>query len=134
VTGSPSTAAGSFALALTGISKRFGDSVALDDVSLRVARGSVHALVGENGAGKTTLMRVAFGLTRADTGRVTAGEPAQPIATPADAMAAGVGMVQQHFSNVPAMTVAENVALGDHGHFDLTRAASRVADIGVRRA
>jgi ABC-type uncharacterized transport system ATPase subunit len=132
VTGSPSAAAGNFALALTGISKRFGDAVALDDVSLRVARGSVHALVGENGAGKTTLMRVAFGLTRADTGRVTAGEPAQPIATPADAMAAGVGMVQQHFSNVPAMTVAENVALGHHGHFDLTRAASRVADIGAR--
>jgi ABC-type uncharacterized transport system ATPase subunit len=96
----PSLAAvGNFALALTGISKRFGDAVALDDVSFRVARGSVHALVGENGAGKTTLMRIAFGLTRADVGRVTAGESARPIATPADAMAAGRGMVQQHFSN-----------------------------------
>jgi len=132
VTASSHATIGDFALALTGISKRFGDSVALDDVSLRVARGSVHALVGENGAGKTTLMRIAFGLTRADAGRVTAGDSAQPIETPSDAMAAGLGMVQQHFSNVPAMTVAENVALGDHGRFEMARAASRVADIGAR--
>lgn len=129
---SPLATVDNFALALTGISKRFGDAAALDDVSLRVAPGSVHALVGENGAGKTTLMRIAFGLTRADVGRVTAGESARPIATPADAMAAGLGMVQQHFSNVPAMTVAENVALGDHGRFEMARAASRVAEIGAR--
>ena len=66
-------------LALTRISKRFGNSVALEDVSFRVARATVHALVGENGAGKTTLMRIAFGLTRPDAGLVMAGDSARPI-------------------------------------------------------
>lgn len=119
-------------LALTGISKRFGNSVALDAVSLRVKRGTVHALVGENGAGKTTLMRIAFGLTRPDAGLVTAAGSSRPITSPADAIGAGIGMVHQHFSNVPAMTVAENVSLGGRGRFDVARAAARVGEIGSR--
>lgn len=119
-------------LALTSVTKRFGGSVALDDVSLRVARGTVHALVGENGAGKTTLMRIGFGLTRADAGRVMAAGSTRPITSPAEAIAAGLGMVHQHFSNVPAMTVAENVALGGRGRFDRTRAARRVTEIASR--
>jgi general nucleoside transport system ATP-binding protein len=127
-TGSPDTAV----LALTGISKRFGDSVALEDVFFRVARSTVHALVGENGAGKTTLMRIAFGLTRPDVGRVTAGHSARPITSPAEAIDAGIGMVHQHFSNVAAMSVAENVALGGHGRFDARRAAREVASLGQR--
>jgi ABC-type uncharacterized transport system ATPase subunit len=119
-----------FVLALSGISKRFGNSVALDDISFRLARASVHALVGENGAGKTTLMRVAFGLVRPDTGRVTTDGMSRPIASPADAINAGIGMVHQHFSNVPAMTVAENIALGGHGRFDAVEAARQVAALG----
>lgn len=119
-------------LALTGISKRFGNSVALDDVSFRVAPGTVHALVGENGAGKTTLMRIAFGLTRPDAGRVLAGNSTRSIASPADAIDAGIGMVHQHFSNVPAMTVAENVALGRRGRFDAASARRYVAELGER--
>jgi ABC-type uncharacterized transport system ATPase subunit len=117
-------------LALTNIAKRFGDFVALDDVSLRLIRGTVHALVGENGAGKTTLMRIAFGLTRADAGLVMADGTRRPITSAGDAIDAGIGMVHQHFSNVPAMTVAENVAVGGRGRFDATRAAGRVAEIG----
>jgi general nucleoside transport system ATP-binding protein len=119
-------------LALTRISKRFGNSVALEDVSFRVARSTVHALVGENGAGKTTLMRIAFGLTRPDVGLVMADDSTRSITSPAEAIDAGIGMVHQHFSHVPAMTVAENVALGGRGRFDATRAAREVANLGQR--
>jgi simple sugar transport system ATP-binding protein len=104
--------------------------VALDDVSLACRPARVHALLGENGAGKTTLMRIAFGLVAPDVGAVFAG--GRPIASASDAIAAGVGMVHQHFTNVPAMTVAENVALGERGRFDSARAARRVEEIGSR--
>jgi simple sugar transport system ATP-binding protein len=117
-------------LALEGITKRFGDTPALEDVSFAVRRGSVHALLGENGAGKTTLMRIAFGLLERDRGTVRARDVA--IGTPADAIRAGLGMVHQHFTNVPAMTVAENVALGGVGRFSMTSAAERVRDISKR--
>lgn len=119
------------ALALANITKRFGALVALDDVSLEVRRGSVHALLGENGAGKTTLMRVAFGLLAPDAGTVRAVGASPPIGSAADAIAAGIGMVHQHFTNVPAMTVAENVALGGHGRYSASDARERVARIGA---
>jgi ABC-type uncharacterized transport system ATPase subunit len=97
---------------LRGITKRFGNLVANDRVDLTVARGEVHALLGENGAGKTTLMRILYGLTRPDEGEIhVAGRPLT-IASPRDAIAAGIGMVTQHFSLVRPMTVAENLALG----------------------
>jgi simple sugar transport system ATP-binding protein len=119
-------------LALTGISKRFGATVALDDVSLQARSGTVHALLGENGAGKTTLMSIAFGLVFPDAGDIRAGDPAHPITSAARAIAAHIGMVHQHFTNVPAMTIAENVALGGRGVFDIRRAADVVIDIGRR--
>jgi len=119
-------------LALTGITKRFGPTTALDDVSFSVQRGTVHALLGENGAGKTTLMRIAFGLAAADGGQVLGGTPLRPLASPADAIAAGIGMVHQHFTNVPAMTVAENIALGGRGLYFAARAAATVANIARR--
>lgn len=103
------------ALSLRAVHKRFGDTVALDGASLEVRPGSLHALLGENGAGKSTLMRVAYGLTKADAGTVELRGRPQRFASPRDARAAGLGMVQQHFSLVPAFTVAENVALGGHG-------------------
>ncbi len=103
------------ALALRGIHKRFGATPALTDATLCAAPGTVHAVLGENGAGKTTLLRIAFGLVPADQGTVERdGVPIRPR-SPRDAMDAGIGMVHQHYSLVPSMTVAENVVLGGHG-------------------
>ena len=120
------------ALAVTGISKRFGLTQALRDVSMRLRRGTVHALLGENGAGKSTLVGTAFGLVSADSGSIVGGSPPRTITSPAEAMAAGIGMVHQHFTNVPAMTVAENVALGGRGAFRVDRSAESVREIGKR--
>src|SRR5215218_10414841 len=117
-------------LLLNSIRKHFGEVVALAGASLAVREGTVHAVLGENGAGKTTLMRVAYGLLRADAGEVVVGGVQRSFASPADAIAAGVGMVQQHFALVPAMTVAENVALGRRGRYDAGAAAARVREIG----
>ena len=114
------------ALALHAIVKRFGAVTALDGASLRVARGTVHALLGENGAGKTTLMRIAYGLDRPDAGLVQVDGNTVALHDPADAIERGLGMVQQHFSLVPAMTVAENVALGRRGRYRANEAADRV--------
>jgi general nucleoside transport system ATP-binding protein len=100
------------AIVLSDIVKHFGAVTALDGASLSVRPGTVHALLGENGAGKTTLMRIAFGMVRPDAGRLMVhGRPAS-WRSPADAILAGIGMVHQHFTLVPAMTVAENVELG----------------------
>lgn len=123
-------------LSLAHISRRFGQVQALDDVSFVVHAGTVHALLGENGAGKTTLMRIVFGLLTPDDGVTPSviewrGTPLV-VRAPADALATGIGMVHQHFTLVPAMTVAENVALGGHGRFDPVAAASRVREVGAR--
>jgi simple sugar transport system ATP-binding protein len=116
-------------LALEHIAKRFGTTQALRDASLRVRQGTVHALLGENGAGKTTLMRVAYGMEAPDQGEVRIGADAVHLRSPADALARGVGKVHQHFTLVPAMTVAENIALGHHGRFDAAGAAGRVREL-----
>jgi ABC-type uncharacterized transport system ATPase subunit len=122
------------ALTLRGISKRFGSTVALDGAQLDVRAGTLHALLGENGAGKTTLMRLAFGMLRPDAGTIATAGTVRRWRSSADAIAAGIGMVHQHFMLVPAMTVAENVSLGDRGllrGFDPRIAAERVRRIGV---
>jgi simple sugar transport system ATP-binding protein len=120
------------ALALHGIVKRFGAVTALDGASVTVARGTVHALLGENGAGKTTLMRVAYGLDRPDAGVLQIDGNDVRLRDPADAIARGLGMVQQHFSLVPAMTVAENIALGRRGAYRPKEAADRVRALAQR--
>ncbi|MBC7791672.1 MAG: ATP-binding cassette domain-containing protein [Anaerolineae bacterium] len=121
---------GGVALELCHIAKRFGDLEALADASLRVLRGSVHALLGENGAGKTTLMRVAFGMVPPDAGKMFIdGSPAR-LSSPRQAIRLGIGMVHQRFTIVGAMSVAENVALGGNGSFRLADAADRVRSIG----
>lgn len=99
-------------LELRGITKRFGPLVANDEISLAVAPGQVHALLGENGAGKTTLMNVLYGLTQPDEGEIRVDGGPVSFASPKDAIAAGIGMVHQHFMLVPVFTVAENVTLG----------------------
>ena len=92
---------------MRGIAKRFGPVQALRGADFSLAPGEVHALLGENGAGKSTLMHVLFGLVRSDAGSVEVGGRPLRGGSPRDAMAAGLGMVHQHFSQVPRMTVAE---------------------------
>ncbi len=104
------------ALEAVGLSKQFGSVKALDDVSLRLERGTVHALLGENGAGKSTLVKCIMGYYRADVGKVSVGGVEANIASPRDAAALGIGMVYQHFTLVEAMTVAENLVLSRQKH------------------
>ncbi|MEO7995942.1 MAG: ABC transporter ATP-binding protein [Gemmatimonadaceae bacterium] len=120
------------ALSLLGIQRRFGSVIALNDATLHVRPGTVHALLGENGAGKTTLMRVAFGLVKPDAGSIELDGKAVRFSSPSEALAAGMGMVHQHFTLVPAMTVAENVALGGRGRFSVNDWAVRVKTISER--
>jgi simple sugar transport system ATP-binding protein len=117
-------------LELRGITKAFGSVTALDDVSFAVRRNTIHALLGENGAGKTTLMRVAFGIVRPDKGSVLRDGHVIDLSYPARAIAAGIGMVHQQFSLVPAMTVSENVALGGHGAYRPEKIAERIREVG----
>ncbi|MEL6337325.1 MAG: ABC transporter ATP-binding protein [Pseudomonadota bacterium] len=94
-----------------GLTKRFGSLTALEDVSLDIAPGERHALVGENGAGKSTLVKTLFGLLTPDSGTITwQGKPLM-LRSPAQARALGIGMVHQHFSIFDALSVAENIAL-----------------------
>src|SRR5882672_3364500 len=99
-------------LELRGISKHFGGVHALRDVSLTVAPGTVHALVGENGAGKSTLGRIAAGVLRPDAGEVRLDGAPVRWRSPREARAAGVAMVHQELAVCPDLSVAENVALG----------------------
>ena len=98
-------------LELAGIHKRFGPVHALRGVEFCLVPGELHALLGENGAGKSTLMQVAFGLTRPDAGEVRVAGVTRRVSSPRVARSLGIGMVHQHFTSVPALTVAENVAL-----------------------
>jgi simple sugar transport system ATP-binding protein len=106
---------------------------ALAGVNFDLNEGEVHAILGENGAGKTTFMNILYGLLRPDAGEVYLwGKPYTP-ASPRDAVAAGVGMVHQHFMLIPALTVAENVALGDEPHrgpaLDLEQVVKRLLEL-----
>ncbi len=114
------------ALVLSDVRHSFGRTLALDNAQCRVRRGTVHALLGENGAGKSTLMRVAFGLLSADGGRLEVDGRPVHFRSSADAIAAGIGMVHQHFLLVPALTATENVALGGRGLLHRARAVARV--------
>jgi simple sugar transport system ATP-binding protein len=135
---SPGTAGGRTrlpapALELRHVGKRFGGVLANDDVSFAAAAGAIHALVGENGAGKTTAMRIAFGLLAPDRGEVAVDGTPRRLGGPRDAIRLGLGMVQQHFTLVDAMTVTENVVLGaEPGRrwaLDLAGASARVGEL-----
>ncbi|MBB4121928.1 ABC transporter ATP-binding protein [Martelella radicis] len=123
-------------LEISGVSKRFGDTLANDDISLTLGKGEVVALLGENGAGKTTLMSILFGHYVPDTGSVSVhGEMLAP-GSPRAAIRAGVGMVHQHFSLAPNLTVLENVMTGTESLFSLASdtksARHKLADIAER--
>jgi ABC-type uncharacterized transport system ATPase subunit len=99
-------------IVIEGITKSFGAFRALDDVSLNVKRGDIHAILGENGAGKTTLMNILYGLYQPDRGQMFLdGEPLI-FSSPKDAIARGIGMIHQHFMLVNSLTVTENIVLG----------------------
>ena len=115
-------------LELRGITKRFGRLVANDGIDLVVEPGQIHALLGENGAGKSTLMNVLFGLYQPDEGEILLDDEPRHFAGPGQAMAAGIGMVHQHFMLIPVFTVAENVMLGH----EPTR-FGQVLDLGAAR-
>ncbi|HWJ80666.1 MAG TPA: ABC transporter ATP-binding protein [Nocardioides sp.] len=124
-------------LALRNVTKRFGNLVANDSISLTVESGEIHGLLGENGAGKSTLMNVLYGLYQADEGEILIDEKPVHFRDPGDAIEAGIGMVHQHFMLVPVFTVAENVMLGHEstgrfGALDVDEARERVRTISER--
>lgn len=97
---------------MIGIQKRFGDVIADNDVHFQLLPGEIHGLLGENGAGKTTLMNVLYGLYQADAGKILVQGKEQIIRSPHEAIDLGLGMVHQHFMQVPTLTVLDNVILG----------------------
>jgi len=103
------------AIELVNINKRFGRVQANRDVSLRVAKGTIHGIIGENGAGKSTLMSIVYGFYEADSGDIRVDGRPVNIRSSADAIAVGIGMVHQHFMLVDSFTVLENVMLGAEG-------------------
>ena len=122
-------------LELRGITKRFPGVVANRNVDLVVEPGEIHALLGENGAGKTTLMNVLYGLSRPDEGEIRLDDKAVTFDGPGDAIAAGIGMVHQHFMLVPVFSVTENVMLGVEsvrgpiGHLDRAAARKKIMEL-----
>ncbi|MGQ2912483.1 ABC transporter ATP-binding protein [Aeromicrobium sp.] len=120
--------AGDVVVRLRGIGKTFPGVIANHDIDIDVRRGTVHAIVGENGAGKSTLMKILYGVQKPDSGTIEVhGKPVE-LSSPSDAIAAGVGMVFQHFMLADNFTVLENVVLGAeklHGIGDAARAEIR---------
>lgn len=124
-------------LELRGITKRFPGVIANDKVNLTLRTGEVLGLIGENGAGKSTLMNVLYGLYKPDEGGIVVDGAEVQFRSPADAIAAGIGMVHQHFMLVPVFSVAENVVLGIEptgrfGALDIDKARSMVREISDR--
>ncbi|MEQ8968040.1 MAG: ABC transporter ATP-binding protein [Azospirillaceae bacterium] len=123
-------------LALDGITKRFGDTLANDAISLELARGEILALLGENGAGKTTLMTILFGHYTADAGSIAVFGRPLPPGRPRAAIEAGIGMVHQHFTLADNLTVLDNVMLGTEPLWrprsDRRAARRRLEDLAAR--
>ncbi len=125
-------------LRMEHITKTFPGVLANDRVDLSVDRGEIHALLGENGSGKTTLMNALYGLHRPDSGRIRLDEAEVRFSSPMDAIAAGIGMVHQHFMLVPPLTVVENIVLGLKTAnarliplLDLKTAVARIRDLAA---
>lgn len=124
-------------LELRAITKRFPGVIANDAIDLVVESGEIHGLLGENGAGKSTLMNILYGLSSADEGQILIDGAPVDFNDPGDAIAAGIGMVHQHFMLVPVFTVAENILLGSEPldrfrRFDRGRAREAVLEVAER--
>ncbi|WP_207461715.1 ABC transporter ATP-binding protein [Azospirillum sp. SYSU D00513] len=113
------------ALETRAVNKWFGANHANRDVSLSVPKGTIHGIVGENGAGKSTIMSIVYGYLQPDGGEILVDGRALAVRGPRDALAAGIGMVHQHFMLVDPFTVLENVLLGAEGGWTLTRGMAR---------
>jgi general nucleoside transport system ATP-binding protein len=120
------------AVELRGITKRFGEVVACDRVDLCVQPGEIHGLLGQNGAGKSTLMKVLLGLLTPDGGTIHIGGRPVVVSDPLAAAELGIAMVHQHFSVIGALTVWENVTLGEKSRLDERRSVRHVAEISER--
>ena len=123
------------AIELDDITKRFPGVVANDHVSLSVEDGEIHAICGENGAGKSTLMKILYGMQRADAGTMKVRGQEVRFASPTEAIAAGIGMVHQHFMLADQLTVLENVILGAEptkalGQIDFEEARAHLKQVG----
>jgi simple sugar transport system ATP-binding protein len=122
-------------LELRGITKTFGPVVATDSIDLTIEPGEIHGLLGENGAGKSTMMNVIYGMQQPDAGQILVDGQPRRFRGPNDAIAAGIGMVHQHFMLIPVFTVAENVMLGNEatsgpfGRLDRKTARARVREL-----
>jgi ABC-type uncharacterized transport system ATPase subunit len=125
-----------YAVELRGITKRFPGVVANKDIELTVRRGEVHAIVGENGAGKSTLMKTLYGEHRPDEGEILVDGRRVHFRSPSDAIAAGIGMVHQHFMLADNFTVWENIVLGSEptrgGRLNRAEARRRIAELSDR--
>ena len=133
----PLSTGSEWAVEMLGIRKVFPGIVANDNVTLRVRRGEIHAILGENGAGKSTLMSILFGLYSLDAGKILIGGKEAKIRGPNDATALGIGMVHQHFKLVRPYTVSENIILGMEprnalGNVDYRGAERRIAELSDR--
>ncbi len=116
------------AIELVGINKHFGPVHANKDIAMRVEKGSIHGIIGENGAGKSTLMSILYGFYQADSGDIFVDGAKTAIDSPDDAIAAGIGMVHQHFMLVDPFTVLENVVLGAEGGALLAEGMAKARD------
>ena len=119
-------------LDLRAVTKRYPGTTANDAVSLCVAPGEIHAVLGENGAGKSTLMKIIYGAIQADAGDIVWEGRKVEIPNPAAARRLGIGMVYQHFSLFETVTVVENIAVAIEGRFDLSALARRIVELGDR--
>lgn len=116
-------------LQVVEMTKRFGPLVALDRVSMHLKPGTFHALLGENGAGKSTLVKCIMGFYAPTSGTIQINETPRQIRSPKDAHACGIGMVYQHFTSVPAMTVAENLVLARYDNTNIINWKQEYADL-----
>ena len=118
-------------ISIESVSKRFGETLANDDVSFAIRPGEIHALLGENGAGKSTLVKILYGALQADSGRVVWEGSPVTIANPAAARRLGIAMVFQHFSLFEALSVSENIALALPPETTRTGLSARIEEVSA---
>ncbi|NOX32625.1 MAG: ATP-binding cassette domain-containing protein, partial [Deltaproteobacteria bacterium] len=119
-------------LELSGITKIYPSVVANDSIDLKVAKGEIHAVLGENGAGKSTLMKAIYGVVRPDRGNIIWEGNHIHIANPANARKLGIGMVFQHFSLFETLSVAQNIALAMENKINMERLSQKIVDISQK--